>query len=206
MYVGVADFVNATASRLEYKAFLNERPATSLNVKEFIHEELFLYYVGRAAAIVMFLLATMAIVELLQGNGCFDFLSEIWIRTRSSKRVLWTLTATTFVISANLDNLTTATMMLVLMHKVVQSRRQRMLIGSAIVIAANCGGSFTVIGDPTGLILWGRWCGNSQRVFLGLYRCCSARDFMRGIYRYFIGRSLHPAARDRVVCRALSWR
>jgi Na+/H+ antiporter NhaD/arsenite permease-like protein len=30
-----------------------------------------------------------------------------------------------------------------------------MLIGSAIVIAANCGGSFTVIGDPTGLMLWG---------------------------------------------------
>ena len=30
-----------------------------------------------------------------------------------------------------------------------------MLIGCAIVIAANCGGCFTVIGDPTGLLLWG---------------------------------------------------
>ena len=46
-------------------------------------------------------------------------------------------------------------MMLVIMHNIVQNRRQRMLIGSAIVIAANCGGCFTVIGDPTGLILWG---------------------------------------------------
>ena len=46
-------------------------------------------------------------------------------------------------------------MMLVIMHGIVQSRRQRMLIGSAVVIAANCGGCFTVIGDPTGLLLWG---------------------------------------------------
>jgi len=42
-----------------------------------------------------------------------------------------------------------------LMHGIVQSRRQRMLIGSAVVIAANAGGCFTVIGDPIGLILWG---------------------------------------------------
>lgn len=41
------------------------------------------------------------------------------------------------------------------MRSIVQNRRQRMLIGSAIVIAANCGGCFTVIGDPTGLIMWG---------------------------------------------------
>ena len=138
----------------EYAVFLDGREATSLTVKEFIHSEIFLHYVGRAAAIVMFLLATMSIVELLQGNGCFDFISE-WVRTRGSRRFLWTLTLCTFVISANLDNLTTATMMLVLMHGIVQSRRQRMLIGSAVVIAANAGGCFTVIGDPIGLILWG---------------------------------------------------
>ena len=41
------------------------------------------------------------------------------------------------------------------MRSIVQNRRQRMLIGSAIVIAANVGGCFTVIGDPIGLIMWG---------------------------------------------------
>jgi Na+/H+ antiporter NhaD/arsenite permease-like protein len=45
--------------------------------------------------------------------------------------------------------------MLVIMRQIVQNRRQRMLVGAAIVIAANCGGCFTVIGDPTGLLLWG---------------------------------------------------
>ena len=46
-------------------------------------------------------------------------------------------------------------MMLVIMHKILQNSRQRMLVGSAILLAANCGGCFTVIGDPIGLILWG---------------------------------------------------
>ena len=41
------------------------------------------------------------------------------------------------------------------MRNIVQNRRQRMLIGSAIVLAANAGGGFTVIGDPAGVILWG---------------------------------------------------
>ena len=129
-------------------------PATSESVKYFIEDHVFLKYVGEAAAIVLFLLATMSIVELLNNNGCFDFITE-WIRTRNSKRLLWTITLATFILSANLDNLTTTTMMLVIMHNILQNSRQRMYVGSAIVLAANCGGCFTVIGDPIGLILWG---------------------------------------------------
>lgn len=138
----------------DYEEYLGGEDSTSDAVKLYIYNNVFLYYVGRAASIVMFLLATMSIVEILNNNGCFDFITK-WIRTRNSKRLLWTITVATFILSANLDNLTTATMMLVIMRTIVQNRRQRMLIGSAIIIAANCGGCFTVIGDPTGLILWG---------------------------------------------------
>lgn len=138
----------------DYLDFLAGMVPTSDSVKQYIYQHVFLYYVGRAASIVMFLLATMSIIEILNNNGCFDFISK-WIRTRNSKRLLWTITFATFIISANLDNLTTTMMMLVVMRSIVQNRRQRMLIGSAIVIAANCGGCFTVIGDPTGLLLWG---------------------------------------------------
>lgn len=138
----------------DYLEFLHGATPTSDAVKDFIHDNVFLYYVGRAASIVMFLLATMSIIEILNNNGCFDFIQK-WIRTRNPNRLLWTITFATFLISANLDNLTTATMMLVIMHGIVQNRHQRMLIGSAVVIAANCGGCFTVIGDPTGLLLWG---------------------------------------------------
>ena len=138
----------------DYLDYLAGAQPTSDAVKLFIYDHIFLKYVGKAAAIVMFLLATMSIIEILNNNGCFDFITE-WIRTRNSKRLLWTITIATYIISANLDNLTTTTMMLVIMHNIVQSGRQRMLVGSAIVLAANCGGCFTVIGDPTGLILWG---------------------------------------------------
>ena len=148
-----ADFVMSQHPS-EYAEFLNGEAPSSDAVKYFIYDDVFLKYVVRAACIVMFLIATMTIIEILDNNGCFDFITE-WIRTRNSKRLLWTITLATFILSANLDNLTTATMMLVIMHAIVRSRRQRMLIGAAIVLAANCGGSFTVIGDPTGLLLWG---------------------------------------------------
>ncbi len=147
------DFVMAHHAP-EYLAFLGGEEPSSDAVKYYIYSDIFLYYVGRAASIVMFLLATMSIIEILNNNGCFDFITK-WIRTRNSNHLLWTITLATFIVSANLDNLTTATMMLVIMRNIVQNRRQRMLIGSAIVIAANCGGCFTVIGDPTGLLLWG---------------------------------------------------
>ena len=146
------DFVMSLHPR-EYTDYLGGQGASSSAVKHFIYDGIFLKYVGRAASVVLFLLATMTIVEILNNNGCFDFIAE-WIRTRSAKRLLWTVSLATFIVSANLDNLTTATMMLVIMHGVVQSRRQRMLIGTSIVLAANCGGCFTVIGDPAGLIMW----------------------------------------------------
>ena len=137
-----------------YSEYLGENASTSDMVKNFIYDNVFLNYAGTAAAIVMYLLATMSIIEILNTNGCFDFINQ-WIRTRNSNRLLWTITLATFVLSANIDNLTTTIVMLIMMHSIVRSRAQRMLIGSAVVLAAVCGGCFTVIGDPTGLLLWG---------------------------------------------------
>ena len=147
------DFVQSQHAA-EYAEWLAGEPSTSKTVKYFIYDKLFLNYVGRAAAIVMFLLATMSIIEILNNNGCFDFINE-WIRTRNPKRLLWTITLATFLLSATLDNLATTMLMLVIMHNIVKSRSQRMLVGSAIVLAACSGGCFTVIGDCTGLLLWG---------------------------------------------------
>ena len=137
----------------EYIDWLAGANATSVAVKQYIAENIFLNYVGKGAEIVLFLLATMTIVEILNNNGCFDFLTQT-MRTRNSRKILWVITAITFIISANLDNITTTTMMLMIMHDIVPSRRQRMIYGSAIIIAANCGGALTVIGDTTGLLLW----------------------------------------------------
>ena len=148
------DFV--TSEHLaDYSRFLHlgDADSTSTTVKYYISRNIFLPWVGRAAEIVLFLLATMTIVEILSNNGCFDFVRQL-LRTRSSKKMLWTLAIVTFLISINLDNLTTTVMMLTMMHAIIPSRRQRMIYGSAILLAANCGGALTVIGNPEGLVLW----------------------------------------------------
>mgnify|MGYP007038217230 FL=1 len=60
----------------DYWEFLAGALPSSEAVKYYIYNNVFLYYVGRAASIVMFLLATMSIVEILHSNGCFDFVSK----------------------------------------------------------------------------------------------------------------------------------
>ena len=59
----------------EYSNFLAGAVPTSVYVKQYIAQDIFLKYVGKASEIVLFLLATMTIVEILNNNGCFDFLS-----------------------------------------------------------------------------------------------------------------------------------
>lgn len=146
------DFVLSQHPR-EYAQFLAGAAPTAANVKDFIFQNVFLRYVGRGAELVLFLLATMAIVEILSNNGCFDFLTKL-LRTNNSRRMAWRLAAITFLLSANLDNLTVTTMMLVILHRILNNRRERMLYGCIVLVAANCGGALTVIGDPTGLLLW----------------------------------------------------
>lgn len=137
----------------DYMNFLSGTKANSIAVKEYIASNIFINYVGRASEMVLFLLATMTIVEILDNNGCFDFLPH-WMRTRNSRRLLWLMAIVTFILSANLDNLTATTMMLVVMHKMLSNRRQRAIFGAVIVLSANIGGALTVIGDANGLLLW----------------------------------------------------
>lgn len=174
-----------------YSQFLNvgaanEIPSDSVSVKQFISRFIFLPYVGRAAEIVLFLLSTMTIVEILSNNGCFDFISQL-LRTRSSKKMIWTLGIVTFLISANLDNFTTTVMMLTIMHGIIPSRRQRMYFGSAILLAANCGGALTVIGNPEGLVLWNGGMVTATHFSMSLLLPCLAAWL---IPTYLISRNL----------------
>ena len=121
--------------------------------KGYIAENVFVQHSAYFCSIVLYLLSTMAIVEVLSINGCFDFITS-FLRTRSTTRFLWGVVIITAVLSANLDNLTTVVLMLVIMRRLLSNRRQRLYVGAAIVIAACCGGSFTVIGDVTTLIIW----------------------------------------------------
>lgn len=139
----------------EFSAYVDGAPLTALLTKQFIATNVFSHYAVTFCSIVLYLLATMNIVSVLQTNECFDFITD-WARWRSSRRITWTLVGFTLLISANLDNLTTTVLMLMIMRKIVSQTRWRMWIGSAIVIAANCGGAFSVIGDITSLVVWGK--------------------------------------------------
>ncbi len=165
-----SDFVNSQHQG-EYIDFLGGAVPTSTAVKHYIAQNIFLKYVGKGAELVLFLLATMTIVEILDNNGCFDFFRQ-WMRTRNSRKLLVLVSVMTFVVSANLDNLTVTTMMLVTMHSIVPTRRLRMVYGSAILIAANSGGALTVIGDPTGLFLWNNGAVSATNYSLSLAIPC----------------------------------
>lgn len=153
LYIGYGTEFIIAEHPIDFLSYLTNNTLSTHSVKDFIANLVFLPYVANAAGLVLFLIGTMTIVEVLNNNGCFDFIQE-WLRTRDSRRFTWTLAGITFLLSANLDNLTTVCMMLAIMHTMIANERQRMILGAVIVLAANCGGAFTVIGDVTSLTLW----------------------------------------------------
>lgn len=76
------------------------------------------------------------------------------VKTKSKKSLLWIVGATTFVMSAVLDNLTSTIVMVSLLGKLVKDPELRGSLGAIVVIAANAGGAWTPIGDVTTTMLW----------------------------------------------------
>ncbi len=108
---------------------------------------------GEISAILFFLLGAMTIVELVDGYEGFRIITDR-IRTKNPKTLLWIVCSVTFFLSAILDNLTTAIVMVSLVRKLVPNRDMRMFFVGMIVIAANAGGAWSPIGDVTTTMLW----------------------------------------------------
>jgi Na+/H+ antiporter NhaD/arsenite permease-like protein len=111
------------------------------------------HHLGDAAGTLFFLMGAMTIVEIVDSNGGFNFVRDA-IKTRSKRKLLWRVAFMTFVLSAILDNLTTSIVMIMVLRKLVQSREERLIYASLIIIAANSGGAFSPIGDVTTIMLW----------------------------------------------------
>ena len=146
------DFV-VSEHPIEFLSYLTTHSVNANSIKGYISEHIFLNYIAQSTSIVLFLLATTSIVEVLSNNGCFDFISE-WLRTRRPKKLLWMLALLTFILSANLDNLATVVLLLTIVHPLLESDKLRRIYCTVIILAANCGGAITVIGDITSLKLW----------------------------------------------------
>ncbi|MBR5002458.1 MAG: sodium:proton antiporter NhaD [Bacteroidaceae bacterium] len=122
------------------------------HLSDFVNAEI-LHHMGEIATTLFFLIGAMTIVELVDVHGGFAIITDR-ITSRSKKKLLWILGFVTFFLSAILDNLTTAIVMVMLLRKLVNDPKERWLYASMIIIAANAGGAWSPIGDITTIMLW----------------------------------------------------
>ncbi len=117
------------------------------------HVSAFTKALGETSEILFFLMGAMVIVETVDTNGGFSFVREKLVST-SKAGLLWKLTILTFFLSAILDNMTTAIVMVMILDKLVSERKDKLLYASMVILAANSGGAFSPIGDVTTIMLW----------------------------------------------------
>jgi len=103
--------------------------------------------------ILFFLLGAMTIVEIIDAHQGFKIITNR-IKTKDARKLLWIIAFISFFLSALLDNLTTAIVMVSLLRKLVHDKEQRMFFAGIVIIAANAGGAWSPIGDVTTTMLW----------------------------------------------------
>jgi Na+/H+ antiporter NhaD/arsenite permease-like protein len=108
---------------------------------------------GDTSETLFFLMGAMTIVEIVDANGGFNFVRDT-LKTRSKRKLMWRIAFMTFVLSAILDNLTTSIVMIMVLRKLVQERKDRVIYAALVIISANSGGAFSPIGDVTTIMLW----------------------------------------------------
>jgi Na+/H+ antiporter NhaD/arsenite permease-like protein len=109
--------------------------------------------VAELSGILFFLLGAMTIVESIDAHDGFQLITSR-IKTLDRRKLLVTIAVLSFLLSAVLDNLTTSIVMMTLVRKLVRDDEDRMYYGGIVIIAANCGGAWSPIGDVTTTMLW----------------------------------------------------
>ena len=113
------------------------------------------HHLGSTSTTLFFLMGAMTIVEIVDQNGGFNWVRSA-LQTRSKRALLWRIAFMTFILSAILDNLTTSIVMIMILRKLVQDHKDRLVYASLVIIAANSGGAFSPIGDVTTIMLWNK--------------------------------------------------
>lgn len=111
------------------------------------------HHLASTSEILFFLLGAMTLVELVDAHQGFYFVSRL-IKTEKVIKLLWIVGLITFFMSAVLDNLTTAIVMVTLLRKLISNKETRKYFVGIVVIAANAGGAWSPIGDVTTTMLW----------------------------------------------------
>lgn len=105
------------------------------------------------AEILFFLLGAMTVVELIDAHDGFTLITDR-IASRNTRVLLWIISLLSFFLSALLDNLTTAIVMVSVARKLIRNAEQRRVIAGMIIVASNSGGAWSPIGDVTTTMLW----------------------------------------------------
>ena len=113
------------------------------------------HHLGSTSTTLFFLMGAMTMVELVDQNGGFNFVRDT-LQTKSKRSLLWRIAFMTFILSAILDNLTTSIVMIMILRKLVNDKKDRLIYAALVVIAANSGGAFSPIGDVTTIMLWNK--------------------------------------------------
>lgn len=158
MYTYGAPGFIPTASAEEFKLFLEGNPSVAAlpfleQSVRFVVDHQVLDSIGEIAETLIFLIGAMITVELIDAHGGFMFITNR-ITTTKKRELLVIIAIITFFMSAVLDNLTTAIVMIMLIRKLVGNYKERWVFGSIIIIAANSGGAWSPIGDVTTIMLW----------------------------------------------------
>ncbi len=112
-----------------------------------------MHTLAEIAQILFFLMGAMTIVEQVDSHEGFSIITDR-INSRSKRKLLWTVSWLAFALSSVLDNLTTTIVMVSLLRKIIHDKELRKLFTGLVIIAANAGGAWTVIGDVTTTMLW----------------------------------------------------
>lgn len=123
-----------------------EIPAQEINQK-------LLHHLFEIASIIFFLKGAMSIVEIIDSCSGINLITER-IHPKSYVKLMWIISATSFLLSAILDNLTTAIVMMSFAKKLNNSANEKQFLAGLIIIASNAGGAWSPIGDVTTTMLW----------------------------------------------------
>ncbi|MDD4604254.1 MAG: sodium:proton antiporter NhaD [Bacteroidales bacterium] len=136
---------------LPFREYLLKNPDG--NFFDWLSHHALLEHLGEISEIIFFLMGAMTIVELVDSHEGFRIITDR-ITTTNKVKLLWVISIITFFLSAVLDNLTTAIVMVALLRKLVGDKKERWFYAGMVIIAANSGGAFSPIGDVTTIMLW----------------------------------------------------
>lgn len=127
----------------------------------------FSHHLAETCETILFLMGAMTIVEVVDSNGGFNFVTR-WLNSRNPGALLWKTVGLTFILSALLDNMTTAIVMTMVLRKLIADNRKRLWLVCMVVVAANAGGAFSPIGDVTTIMLWIKGCVSASGTITSL--------------------------------------